>query len=367
MKILWFTWKDLNHPQAGGAELINEEIARRLAGEGQELILIVSGFPGGLPEETRNGYKIVRLGNRYSVYWKAYRYYTRYYRGWADIVIDEMNTMPFFCKFYVKERNILLAYQLCREVWFYQMPFPMSLLGYMIEPFYLKLLNDRDVITQSESTKNDMLKYGFDSAHIAIMKIGIGIMPAVDIDQTDKFKNPTMLSLGALRKMKRTVDQIRAFEIAKKSMPTLRFMIAGSASGGYGQKVLRLIKQSPFAEDIEYLGFVDESTKVELMRKCHAILVTSVKEGWGLIVTEANSQGTPAIVYNVDGLRDSVRHEETGIICRGNNPQSLADAAVNLLSDQPKYHRIRMNAWHWSRELTFDRCFEDFMRGIAEK
>ena len=30
MKILWFTWKDMNYPEAGGAELVNEELAKRL-------------------------------------------------------------------------------------------------------------------------------------------------------------------------------------------------------------------------------------------------------------------------------------------------------------------------------------------------
>lgn len=31
MNILWFTWKDLSHPFAGGAERVNEELAKRLA------------------------------------------------------------------------------------------------------------------------------------------------------------------------------------------------------------------------------------------------------------------------------------------------------------------------------------------------
>jgi len=42
---------------------------------------------------------------------------------------------------------------------------------------------------------------------------------------------------------------------------------------------------------------------IGLLQKSHVLAVTSVKEGWGLVVTEANPQGTPAVVYNVDGLR----------------------------------------------------------------
>src|SRR3990172_9551868 len=102
MKILWFNWKDRKNPLAGGAELINEEIAKRLVRDGNEVILLVAGFSGAKTEEIIDGYKVVRLGNRWTVYWQAYRYYKKYLMGWADLVIDEMNTIPFFAKFYVK-------------------------------------------------------------------------------------------------------------------------------------------------------------------------------------------------------------------------------------------------------------------------
>src|SRR3989344_5485261 len=107
MKILWFTWKDLKHPLAGGAETVNEGLAQQLINHGHEVIFLVAGFTGGLPEETVNGYKIVRLGNRWTLYWQAWRYYRKQLRGWADLVIDEVNTVPFFAKFYVQEKSIV--------------------------------------------------------------------------------------------------------------------------------------------------------------------------------------------------------------------------------------------------------------------
>jgi hypothetical protein len=112
MNILWFTWKDLTHPLAGGAEVVNEELAKRLVEDGNEVIFIVGGYKGMKNESTKSGYRIIRLGNRLSVYWKAYRYYKKNFIGWADIVIDEVNTIPFFCKLYVKEPNIIFAHML---------------------------------------------------------------------------------------------------------------------------------------------------------------------------------------------------------------------------------------------------------------
>jgi glycosyltransferase involved in cell wall biosynthesis len=364
MKILWLTWKDLRNPFAGGAELINEEIAKRLVNHGHEVVFLVSGFHGCVEKELRHGYNIIRIGNRYTVYWHAYRYYKTRLKGWPDLVIDEMNTIPFFCKYYVQEKNILFTYQLCREIWFYQMRLPLNFIGYILEPIYLWLLRDRTVITESESTKRDLGRYGFSAARIMTIPVGINVQPVNSIHDVDKYPQPTLLSLGAIRAMKRTLDQIRAFEIAKERIPELRLMVAGTAMGSYGKKVLRRIAASVYAKDIECLGSVDNATKAELMRKSHLILVTSVKEGWGLTVTEANSQGTPAAVYNVDGLRDSVKDEETGLISKENTPQGLADVIVAALRNSSDYARLRKNAWLWSQDFTFDKCFSEFAQRI---
>jgi glycosyltransferase involved in cell wall biosynthesis len=136
--------------------------------------------------------------------------------------------------------------------------------------------------------------------------------------------------------------------------------IAGDGSDSYGKKIHRMIEGSIYKKDIEYLGRVGDDKKIELMQKSSLILVTSVKEGWGLIVTEANSQGTPAVVYDVDGLRDSVRHNETGIITTENTPESLAEALGGLLRDQKKHAKMRHNAWEWSKTLSLEKTTEEF-------
>jgi glycosyltransferase involved in cell wall biosynthesis len=365
MKILWFTWKDRKHPQAGGAEVVNEELAKRLAADGHEVLFLVSGFPGGSAEELIDGYKVIRLGNRWSVYWCAFRYYRRHLRGWADLVIDEVNTIPFFAKFYVKEKNIILCYQLCRQIWFYQIFFPLSLMGYLIEPLYLYLLSDRFVLTESESTKKDLQKYGFKKEKIFIFNIGLDIEPAKNLDSIQKFNSSTILALGSLRNMKRSLHIVKAFLEAKKSLPNLNLEIAGDANSRYGKKVLQLIHHTR-DNSITYEGKVTTKQKMELMQKCHLICVTSVKEGWGLIVTEANSQGTPAIVYKVDGLKDAVKNGVTGIICEKNTPGSLAANIVKILNDKNKYNHLKNLAWEDSKLYTHYNSYQNFINCLKQ-
>jgi glycosyltransferase involved in cell wall biosynthesis len=363
-KILWFTWKDKKNPISGGAEIVNEELAKRLVQDGHEVKLIVGGYTGAEAREIIDGYEIIRVGGRWTVYWQAYKYYQQNLKGWADLVIDEINTVPFFAKFYVKEKNILFIHQLCREIWFYQMFFPLNWIGYIIEPLYLRLLNDRKVITISNSTKTDLLKYGFKADNIQIISEGIEIEPVDNLDTMTKFDNPTILSLGSIRAMKRTKDILQAYNLAKKSIPNLQLIIAGDSNDPYGQEFLQEIQKSEYKKDIQYLGKVSKQKKIELMQQSHIILVTSVKEGWGLIVTEANSQGTPAIVYDVDGLRDSVIDNKTGLICSTNTPQTLSNNIAKLFSDQTLYDKLRQESYKLSKTINFEQSYKDFMKII---
>lgn len=364
MKILWFTWKDKKNPLAGGAEAVNEELAKRLVHNGHRVIFLVASFEKCKKKEVVDGYKIIRVGNRWSVYWQAYQYYKKNLIGWADLIIDEVNTIPFFTKFYIKEKNIIFVHQLCKEIWFYQMPFPLNFIGYVIEPIYLWLLRDSKVITVSESTKNDLLRHGFKKNKVFIISEGIEIEPVKNVSGLQKYKKPTLLSVGAVRPMKRTNHAIKAFEIAKKKIPKLQLIIAGDTSSKYGKKVFGLVKRSKYSDSIQYLGKINTKEKAKLMQESHLIVVTSIKEGWGLIVTEANSQGTPAIVYNVDGLRDSVKNNETGIICQQNNPRNLAKNIIELLNNREKYQNLRLNAWQWSKKINFEKSYQDFEKII---
>lgn len=434
-RILWLTWKDSSHPYAGGAETVNEEIAKRLVARGVEVVFIVGGFEGGSAREERDGYVIERVGNRWSAYLHAWRKYRRSYRGWADLVIDEVNTVPFFAALYAGKKQavssqlpflsvsegsqtladnegilrpaaaglsngkipvLMFFHQLCREIWFYQLPQPLSIIGYLIEPLYLRMLSRTRAITVSDSTRRDLMRYGWRGERIAVISEGItmepidalgpsnlffpsvseGSRPLADTQgsfvpdgdsgkRNAKAPDPTVLLFGSIREMKRTHHALRTFELARDRMPALRLVVAGSDGSPYGRRVMDMIRESRHADAITCRGQVDEETKRHLLRTSHVLLSCAVKEGWGLTVTEANSQGTPAIGYDADGLRDSIRHGETGLLTEP-TPAAMAAAIVSLLSDPDTYERLRRAGWEWSKTLTFDRATEDFVEAIEK-
>ena len=368
MNVLFFAWKDIRHPLAGGAEVILHELASRLVKDGHQVTILTASYDDAPSEDTIDGISIIRVGsNRYLHSMQATHYYRKFLRHKFDIVIETVNTAPYF-HFIAKSsaKSYLFYHQLAREIWFHETPAPLSYIGYgILEPLATFILGKTraKTITISESTKKDLINFGFKSDNISIISEAIHLKPVEDLSNITKFNKPTILSLGSLRPMKRTLEQVKAFEIAKRSKPDLQMKISGDSKSRYGQQVLDYIAASPYKRDIEYLGRVTDQEKEQLMRKAHLIAVTSIKEGWGLIVTEAASQGTPAVVYDVDGLRDSVRDNETGIIS-ATNPNSLAKGIVELLDNTERYERIRHAAWEWSKHITFDQSYKDFKAAI---
>lgn len=105
------------------------------------------------------------------------------------------------------------------------------------------------------------------------------------------------------------------------------------------------------------------------MSRAHIILVPGVREGWGQIVTEANAMGTPAIGYDVPGLRDSIRHGKTGITIMEKTPPAMAQQAISLLRDSDRLSEYSRNALEYSRQFSWDNTanlFEKVLNNQSE-
>jgi glycosyltransferase involved in cell wall biosynthesis len=296
LKILIFNWKDLNHPAAGGAELFTERVASELVVRGHHVTLFVASVAGRPEIEIRHGVKIVRRGSRVGVYREARRFWRTEGEGWADIVIDEVNTRPFLTPHYVRSVPILaLVHQLAREIWSYEMPFPISTVGrYLLEPRWLRVYREIPTITDSPSSADSLRAYGLRD----VEPVPMGSDP-VDLSAVEKEAIPTVVFLGRLAQMKRPSDAVAAVRRLRHHVPTARLWILGDGP-------LRGKLERTEGEFVEVLGHVSRQERERRLARAHVLVATSVREGWGLNISEAAACGTPSIGYRVPGLVDSI-------------------------------------------------------------
>jgi len=353
VRVLWFNWRDICNPGAGGAEVYTHEVARRLVGMGHEVTLFAAMFPGGEREEVVDGVRVVRDGGRYTVYLRAREHYGRRFRGEGyDVVVDEINTVPFFSPGFVDggERVVALIHQLAREFWFYEVPFPLSHVGYRLEDRWLRGYVDVPTVTVSESTRADLLALGF--RDVVVVHNGVNVEPLGEVPV--KADHPVVVWVGRMKRAKRPGDVVEAFRVVRRRVPDAELWMVGD---GY----LRRRLESEAGSGVRFFGYVDGETRDDLVRRAWVIAVPGVREGWGQVVTDANALGTPAVGYDVSGLRDSIRDGFNGVLVE-NGPEALADGMMRVLSDDGLREDLSRNAIEWARRFSWDKTAEEFMK-----
>jgi len=321
LRILLFNWRDISHAAAGGAEVYAHEVCREWVKAGHLVTFFTSRVDGCPPCEEIDGIRIVRHGGPLTVYREARRFYRREGRGKFDLVVDAVNTRPFSCPSFVKDAPIVaIIHQVAREVWKHESSPPVALLGrFVLEPWWLRKFRDVPVITVSPSSRKSLQEHGL--RRVTVVPEGVRTLGVRTLG-AQREERPTVAFMGRLTGNKRPGDAIEAIRLLRQQLPDAQMWVIGT---GRLEPHLRRLH----VPGVSFLGRVSETVKQERLARAHALVATSVREGWGLMVTEAAAHGTPAIAYDVPGLRDSVA-ASGGLVVQA-TPSALADALAQHL------------------------------------
>ena len=77
LRVLLLNWRDLQHPEAGGAEKYLVTVAEGLAERGHEVVFRTAAYPGALSDEVVAGVRYLRHGGHYSIYPRAFAAHPR--------------------------------------------------------------------------------------------------------------------------------------------------------------------------------------------------------------------------------------------------------------------------------------------------
>ena len=357
MRVAFFNWRDIRHPLAGGAEVFIHQILKRFVSKGHHATLFCSTFPGCAPSETIDGIEHVRYGGRFLMYPKAYACYRRHVKGKYDVIVESVNGMPLFLPFFAREKVVPFIHQLTRENWFSGLPLPLALPGYYLEDAMLKVYRNNPAVVPSLSTRRDLEGLGFTNVRI--------VHGGADIKRPDVGKEPvpTLLYLGRLTRSKRVDHALRAFKRVRDAIPA-KLWVAGS--GPEAGSLMRLSENLGLGNDVVFFGRVSEEKKAELLTKAHLMLFPAVREGWGLVVNEANACGTPVIGYDVPGLWDSITAGVNGMLVPNGDFTAMADAASSLLQDGKKLEHLSASSAKHAKAFTWDRSAYEFLAFLEE-
>lgn len=357
MRIAFLNWRDLSHPEGGGAERYAQTICAGLAARGHDVVLYCAAHPGASRAEPRDGYRIERAGGRMTVYPRALRALRREQRAGRpfDVVIDTQNGLPFWAPMATDAPVVSLVHHVHREQWPVVFGPVLARLGWLVESRVSpRVYRGRPCVTVSERSRAELCELGLDPGDVTVIHNGTDVPMAKTVDRAP---TPTIVVLGRLVPHKRVELAIDVLRLLRPRFPGLELRIVGD--GWWYERIARHAQDSGVSDAVHLLGYVDEVTKHRELARAWLALAPSAKEGWGLCVVEAGSHAVATIAHHgAGGLSESIIDGRTGLLV--NDVDEMAAAASRLLLDKNERDRLGQAARTYSHAYSWEAAIESW-------
>ena len=342
-------WRDFDDPEAGGSELHAHRVMSAWSQAGLDVSLTTSSVPGGRRVVRRDGYRVIRRAGRYAVFPRSILSGAVGRIGTGDGVVEIWNGMPFFSPVWSRSPQITFLHHVHAEMWQMVLPRGMAEAGHLLEhriapPFYRR----SRIVTLSHSSKAEIVeRLRLPADRISVTPPGVEPRFAPGGERSPV---PLVVAVGRLVPVKRFHLLVEALVRLKADVPELRAVVAGE---GYERPALEALVRGHGAESwIALPGFVDDDALVDLYRAAWVVASSSLREGWGMTVTEAGACGTPTVATRIGGHEDAVEDGRSGLLVEGTDDMVRALGAV--LRDEVLRRRLGLGALERAGRLTWD-------------
>ena len=353
-------WRDFDDPEAGGSELHAHRVIAAWSKAGLDVSMTTSSVPDGRRVVRRDGYRVIRRAGRYSVFPRSILSGAVGRIGTGDGMVEIWNGMPFFSPLWSRSPQITFLHHVHAEMWKMVLPRGLAELGHLVEhriapPCY----RDSRIVTLSESSKAEIVeRLRLSPGRITVTPPGV---EARFVPGGERSATPLVVAVGRLVPVKRVPLLIDALVRLKAGHPDLRAVVAGE---GYERPALESLIRAHGAEEwIDLPGFVDDDALVDLYRSAWVVTSSSLREGWGMTVTEAGACGTPSVATRIGGHQDAVVDGKSGILVDGVDDMVAALDAV--LRDEVLRRRLGVGALEHAGRLTWDATARGTLAALA--
>lgn len=361
-RVRFVAWRDLDDPEAGGSELHAHRIASLWAQAGIEVTFRTSAVAGQEEVVKRNGYRVVRRSGRYAVFpgaaWQGLRGRPRRGEG----LVEVWNGMPFFSPLWYRGPRIVFLHHVHAEMWRMVLPGWLARVGETVEQRVAPPLYRRSrVVTLSRSSREEIVEMlGMGADRVSVVPPGV---TSIFSPGGRRSATPLVVAAGRLVPVKRFDLLIESLVRVKERCPELRAVVVGE---GYERAALEDLRRRHDAEGwLDLPGRVSDAELVDWYRKAWVVSSTSLREGWGMTLTEAAACGTPVVATDIAGHRDAVLHGRTGLLADG--VDGVAAALVEVLTDTGLRERLGRVALERSRWFTWQAAARSTLEALADE
>lgn len=347
--ILIINWRDIKNPEAGGAERYLHEIFKRIAAKGYNITLLSHYFKGALREEIIDGIRVIRKGGKFLFNYSVIPYLLQYSKKF-DIIIEDINKLPFFTPLYVKTKRLHMVMHFFGRRIFVETFLPFALYVYLMEKMVSIFYRNERFVAISKSTAQEIESFINNSQNVEIIEPGIDTNFFKPV--CSKSKKNVMVHIGRLMKYKNIQFVLKALPYLIREIEDLTFEIAGY--GDYLDTLRKIAREYGVSDRVFFYGRVSEEKKREILSRATLFVNPSYKEGWGINNIEANLCGTVSLSANVAGLRDSVVDGVTGLLYKPDDISDFCEKAIRLFKDVSLRQKMEDAARKRALSLTWE-------------
>lgn len=376
-RVAVLNWRDPWHRAAGGAECHAYRIGLGLLAAGASVDFLTARERGRPRREVRDGIRWLRRGGRWTVYPATFaRLLVR--RRRYDAVLDCQNGIPFFAPLAVSRRSrvLIVVHHVHDRQFGTHFPRPVAALGRWLEgPVSRRVYRRSTAIAVSPSTIAAMrTRLGWRGPIVCVPNgVCTTARRAADpAGRAARHPAPRVVAVGRLVRHKRLEHVVGLVDELAELYPDLDLHVIGR--GPDEPRVRAAAARSAHPERITVHGYLPAAERDALLGTAWLHVCASQGEGWSLSALEAAAWGVPTLAYDVEGLRDAVRHRETGWLVaeavRGAGPSGsgepspdptpalLAEGAakaLTILADPHRADQVAAACRDWAGRFTWAR------------
>ena len=210
------------------------------------------------------------------------------------------------------------------------------------------------IITISENTKNEIVNnFNYPKSKITVAYPGVAEKFRPKADQSlAKTSKTTLLFLGGLKQRKNPKFLLKVLKNLKNKNIKLIFAGTGPLLGLLKTKTLQL----GLEDQVVFTGFVKEADKVKLYQSADILLLPSLKEGFGMTITEAGACKVPAIGADHYSIKEIIKTGQTGLLAKPNDVDDWTKKLLQLIkSDKLRQQMGKAAQKHVRKTFTWQK------------
>ena len=228
------------------------------------------------------------------------------------------------------------------------------------------------IIANSNFTKKLASKVGIDPTKIHVIFPGIDKPKKIEniykLQAEKYFKDsfPKIITVSRLDKRKGHDKILMLIKNLKPKFPKIKYISIGS--GDEENNILKLSKELNLDNEAVFLKNIEFDLKIALFAESNLFLMPSriekkSVEGFGISFIEAASFGVASIGGKDGGAPDAIIHKKTGLICDGNNLNSIYDSTIDFFKNN-NYSEYGKNAKKFSEKFYWNKVIKRYLELI---